>query len=93
MTGVDDREAMPVDVDHDQQEGDEHVEHAAVCRTAVELLDDLRRLGVVAEREPDLGRQLGGQERRRHAFAHDIADGDRQPRRWAVPDGSTGMNP
>ena len=85
MAGVDDAQAMLVDVEHDQQERDVQVEHAAVFKLVVELLDHPRRVGVAAEEHPHLGRQLGGQQGRRHALAHDVADGDRPARGGARP--------
>ena len=80
MAGVDDAQAMLVDVEHDQQERDVHIEHAAVVELAVELLDHARRVEVAAEEHPHLGRELGGQQGRRHPLADDVADGDRPAR-------------
>ena len=77
MAGVDDAEAVLFDVEHDQEERDVHVEHAAAVERAVELRDHPLRVGVAAEKHPHLGRELGGQERGGHPLADDVADGDR----------------
>ncbi len=76
---VDDVKPMLLDVENDQEERDVQVEHAAIFKLMVELLDDPRRRGVAAQEHFDLGRQLGGQQGGGHSLAHDVADGDRPP--------------
>ncbi len=96
MAGVDDAQAMRVDVEHDQKKRDVQVEHAAVFKLVIELLDHAHRRWVAAQEHPHLGRQLGGQQGRRHPLAHDVADGDRPPgcpRPVYVRSCAIGMNP
>ena len=81
MAGVDNAHAVLVDVEHNQQERDVQVQQAAVFKLVIKLFDHPRRHGVAAEEHTHFGRQLGGQERRRHPLAHNVADGDRPPGR------------
>ena len=77
MARVHDTQAMVLDVEHDQQEGDIQVQHAAVVELMVELADDPCRVGIALEEEPDLGRELGGQQGGGHPLADHIPHGDR----------------
>ena len=80
MASVDDAHAVLVDIEHNQQKRDVQIEQAAVLKLMIELFDHACRHGIAAEEHPHFGRKLGGQERRRHPLAHDVADGDRPPR-------------
>ena len=82
-------QVMLLDVEHDQQEGDVQVQHAAVVELVIELADDPGRVGIALEEEPDLGRELGGQQGRRHPLADDVPDGDRPAGRASPGSGGT----
>ena len=64
MAGIDHAQPMSLDVEHHQEEGDVQVQHAAVVELMVELPDDPGRVGIALEEQPDLGRELGGQQAR-----------------------------
>ena len=55
MAGVDDAQTVKVDVEHDQEERDIQIEHAAVFKLVVEQLDHPHRSGVAPQEHPHLG--------------------------------------
>ena len=88
MAGVDDHEPVRGDVEHGQEEGDVHVQHAVLGELEIEPGDDPGGVGLALQEEPDLGREPGRQEGGGQPLADHVAHGDGPP-----PGGPTGGCP